>query len=179
MSRRKPQPETDSLAAYRPLARTEDLERSYADHKVLLYDKRTHYIHYLDEEVTSVWHHCDGMRDDGSISIKTGIAFDRVAAALVELDTCGLLQSGPPRKTSMRRMSRRTMARLGMAALPAIVSVSAPTAKAAASGASATCVDRFGGCNYDSDCCPPTFEGYESFCLGGYGGVCDIQRSSS
>jgi hypothetical protein len=167
-------------STYRPLARTEELVTTESKDEVLVYDQRAHHIHHLDAEVTSVWSNCDGTRTPEAISLATGIDRVRVRVSLRKLDECQLLDSTLPAELKEPTGSRRKFLRkAGIAALPAIVSVTAPIAKAAASGGSAGCiVPKSGdtGCYSNAHCCPSTHPDFVSYCVEP-GGPCDYERA--
>lgn len=138
MSRDIPQHTNRFDEGYLPTARTEDLVSTEAAGKVLLYDTRLHHIHHLDAEVTTVWHHCDGTKTISMMSIATGIREERIRVALDDLARRELLVEDMPDHLRVSRMNRRKMAKLGIATLPGIISITAPIAKAAASGGATT-----------------------------------------
>lgn len=167
---------TELRNSYYPFARTEDLIRTEANSEVLVYDSRSHHIHHLDEECTNVWNHSNGKRTPDAISMVTGIHQDRVHIALRELDDRNLLVDRLPVMVDQPTLSRRRLATLSVGALPTIISVSAPIAASATSHSKPACNDRYGACNTDADCCPSPYEDFYSYCLGGFGGYCEIQR---
>jgi hypothetical protein len=127
-------------STYRPLARTKELVTTESSNEVLIYDERVHHMHHLDAEVTAVWHHCDGRRTPEAISLATGIDRIRVLVSLRKLDERQLLDNAVPAELREQKESRRKFLRkAGVATLPAIVSVTAPIAKAAASGGRPEC----------------------------------------
>lgn len=166
-------------STYRPLARTEKLLTTESNNEVLIYDERVHHMHHLDAEVTAVWHHCDGTRTLEAISLATGIDEARVLVSLKKLDECRLLEHPLPASLKVPTQSRRKFLRkAGVVTLPTIVSVTAPIAKAAASGGSSTCMppaSGIAGCNSHDDCCPSTFEGLITYCTG-INGSCEYSR---
>lgn len=80
-----------------------------------------------------MWRLCDGERTVREIAAEAGIAEDPAKRALRTLEDAQLLDA--PLATVMRGMQsrRRFMKKAGIAAIPAIVSITAPIAKAAAS----------------------------------------------
>ena len=77
------------------------------------------------------------------ITVETGLMEDAVTLALCTLENAQLL-NGPPTTTLRGTQSRRIFAtQVGVAAVPAIVSITAPIAKAAVSG---------GECKNSDDC---------------------------
>lgn len=164
MSQGVPQHASRFDETFYPTARTEDLERTEAKGEVLLYDKRLHHIHHLDPEVTAVWHHCDGRSSIAMISTITGIREERIRLALDELSQRHLLISELPSHLRIPRTTRRRIAKLGLAALPGIVSVSAPVAADADSEATIACIPyNEMGCSASVPCCTNIVP--SAFCL--------------
>lgn len=119
---------------YVPEARIEDLVQSHSGDESLLYDRRNHHIHHLNAECASVWRLSDGTRSVREIAEQAGINLEQTRYALSLLAREALLQSPLPPSLGMYRNRRAFMKKLAIASLPAIVSIAAPTAKAAASG---------------------------------------------
>lgn len=134
MSQDVPQHASRFEETYRPVARAKDLIRTDYKDDVLLYDELVHQIHHLDAEVAAVWQGCDGRSSIIEISLATRIPLDRTRVALSELSRRNLLTEAIPPTMVISRLDRRKMTKIGLAALPAIVSITAPIAKAAASG---------------------------------------------
>ena len=125
-----------------PVARTESLIVKEVDGETLVYDLTTDKAHCLNETAARVWKNCDGRKTVSEISAtlsaeaKTNVTDEVVWLALDQLEKFKLLEAAPVRPGFLAGMTRRQMvARLGIAAvaLPAIVSIITPVARAAGS----------------------------------------------
>lgn len=126
-----------------PVARTASLIVKEVDGETLVYDLNTDKAHCLNDTAARVWKNCDGRKTVNEISetlsaeSNTDVKDEIVWLALDQLEKFNLLQDAPAKPGFLAGMTRRQMvARLGIAAiaLPAIVSIIAPTPVAAASG---------------------------------------------
>lgn len=122
-----------------PLARTASLIVKEVEGETLVYDLTTDKAHCLNDTAARVWKNCDGRKSVSEISevlsteSKTEVKNEVVWLALDQLEKCKLLDEAPVRPGFLAGMTRRQMvARLGIAAvaLPAIVAIVAPEAKA-------------------------------------------------
>lgn len=115
-----------------PAARTADLVVSESGNDVLVYDQRSHQIHRLNPSAAAVWGACDGQRSMQDIAAIAGVARDVVPHTLVTLRNADLLDGELPPGLAGQAGSRRAFVRklgvAGAAAVPAIVSVTAPLA---------------------------------------------------
>ena len=119
-----------------PAARTIDLVTTESKDEVLVYDQAVHHIHHLNASAAMVWRLCDGERTVSEIAAEAGIAEDAVKLALRTLEDAQLLD-GPLATTIRGTQSRRAFmkkAAIAGAAVPVVISVSAPSASAAKSG---------------------------------------------
>jgi hypothetical protein len=125
-----------------PLARKVGLVVKRLNDEVLVYDLKRHKAHALNESAAFVWQKCNGYRTVTEISQALGKDFkgcvdeQTVWIALELLSKFNLLKETVARPVGMPRISRRNMMRTGAAAafaLPAIISIVAPTAASAAS----------------------------------------------
>lgn len=125
-----------------PVARTEALIVKEVDGETLVYDLKTDKAHCLNETAALVWKNCDGHSNVSEIAevlsseSNSSIKEDLVWLALDQLQKSKLLEETPAKPVHLFGMTRRQMvARLGIAAvaLPAIVAIVAPTARAQAS----------------------------------------------
>jgi hypothetical protein len=123
-----------------PKARTEDLVISHSDEEVLVYDKKVHHIHHLNNVSHAVWNLCNGRRPLAELrqlaEQQLGVQFDEDALriALTKLHDIHLLSGPLPQELHLRRTSRRGFNKRTIAGATAIiVSISAPSAAAAAS----------------------------------------------
>jgi len=116
-----------------PGARRENLVTTEVKEEVLVYDEERHHIHHLNQTAAAVWRLCNGQRTVSDIAQVTGIEEDAVRITLHKLDQANLLNGALA--TDMRgNQSRRSfMKKVGIAAVPAIVSVTAPSAAVASS----------------------------------------------
>jgi hypothetical protein len=114
-----------------PAARVSDLVINDVHGEVLVYDKQCHHIHHLNATAAAIWRLCDGERTVRDLALHASIDEEAVRLALRKCEDARLLDG--PLSTEMRgTQSRRTFLRktavAGAIALPAIVSISAPTA---------------------------------------------------
>jgi hypothetical protein len=125
-----------------PVARTESLIVKEVDGETLVYDLKTDKAHCLNETAARVWKNCDGEKTVSDIAhvlsreTKTNVNDDLVWLALDQLQKSKLIEEAPAKPVHLFGMTRRQMvARLGIAAvaLPAIVAIVSPTARAQAS----------------------------------------------
>jgi uncharacterized membrane protein len=140
-----------------PVARTESLIIKEVDGETLVYDFKTNKAHCLNDTAARVWKNCDGSNSVSKISeilsaeSNTSVQDEVVWLALDQLEKFKLLEEAPAKPGFLAGMTRREMvARLGIAAvaLPAIVAIVAPTAKAQGSVVFAPC------CSGQADCAP-------------------------
>lgn len=140
-----------------PAARTAHLVTTESGQDLLVYDQDSNHIHHLNCTTAAVWALCDGQRSVRDLAQAAAVDEDCVRLALTNLDQAKLLD-GPLDPTIRGKVqSRRTfMKKAGIAAIPAIVSITAPIAKAAASEGSGfeddVCVEN-SPCLYTTDCC--------------------------
>jgi len=125
-----------------PVARTESLIVKEVDGETLVYDLKSDKAHCLNDTAARVWKNCDGSKNVSEIAellsaeSNSNVKDEVVWLALDQLEKFKLLEEAPAKPSFLAGMTRRQMvARLGIAAvaLPAIVSIVAPTAKAQAS----------------------------------------------
>lgn len=140
----------DDSRAIRPLARTNNLISTEANDEVLVYDQTRHQIHHLNAIVAAVWRLCNGRRTVLEIAREADIEEATVRLGLRKLANAALLESGFDPGPDRRQDRRSFLRKAGIAAIPAIVSITAPSAKAAASGGSGN--DDL--CESDRDCLP-------------------------
>lgn len=125
-----------------PLARRKDLVVRELPEETLVYDVPRHRAHCLNRTAAQVWRHCDGSRDVGDLAallpseLPMPAAEELVFLALQQFRKAHLLEGDVPLPVQPEWYSRRRMlAKLGiaLAMLPAVISVTAPKARAAAS----------------------------------------------
>ncbi len=129
---------SDAPDPWRPLARLDHLVMTQVRDEVLVYDQATHHIHHLNPTSHAVWAACDGARTVPAIAQAVGaalgaeVSLEVVNLALGQLGEANLLVGALPTVERESRSSRRTMVRrlaiAGGVALPALASISAPTA---------------------------------------------------
>lgn len=148
-----------SFAPWRPQARLDRLVMSHVGEEVLVYDETSHAIHRLNLTSHAIWALCDGTRTISAIgqvasaALGTEVSEAVVRLALSQLAGANLLVGALPSdiqkpRSSRRRMLRR-MAVAGGVALPALASVTAPTA-----AGSWSCIAIGGeGCSSGPQCC--------------------------
>jgi len=125
-----------------PRARKAGLVVKRLNDEVLVYDLKRHKAHALNESAAFVWQKCNGQRTVAEISEVLSKEFDVCAdeqtvwLALDQLSKFNLLKERVARPVGTPRISRRNLMRAGAAAafaLPAIISIVAPTAANAVS----------------------------------------------
>lgn len=137
-----------------PAARTSDLVTTESGDEVLVYDQATHHIHHLNRTSAVIWRLCDGqrsIRDLGRVAatqLEAQVDEDVVRLAVSKLADAGLLDGSrsfaPLGHAQTRRTLLRRAAIAGAIAVPAVVSMTAPT-----SADSSHCNS---GCQTDADC---------------------------
>ena len=146
-----------------PAARVEHLVTTEAASELLVYDERCHHIHHLNAVSATVWRRCDGVQTVAGIARETGYGHETVRLALAKLAEADLLAAEVPRELTVDSHSRRRLLKkAGIAAIPAIVSVTAPLASAHASEGDPVCLES-GSCA-EVPCCPG-FECRFGFCF--------------
>lgn len=142
----------EALEDFKPLARTEDLVTTETKDEVLVYDQVRHHIHHLNVTAAAVWRMCDGQRTVAQIAREADIEEDAVWLALRKLADTHLLDGEIAAGPGGRQSRRSFLKKAGIATIPAIVSTTAPIAKAAASGGSGCSPLPYGGCFYQCHC---------------------------
>jgi DNA-binding transcriptional ArsR family regulator len=123
-----------------PLARKDDLVVEDFGGEVLVYDQRSDQAHCLSREAAMVWRVCDGQTLPAGLASALELDPEAVSAALDQLESAGLLETGPVAGVTRREATMR-MAKVGgaAAAAPMIYSILAPTPALATS--QATCLN--------------------------------------
>ena len=122
---------------FRPQRRTAGLFRQDVEGETLLYDEEHHRALCLDGRAARIWALCDGTRDLRAItealaSEAIALHVDAVVLTVERLGKARLLETPVPQPRST--LSRRQLIRqLGLAAIPAILLITAPPARAAVS----------------------------------------------
>jgi len=122
--------------ANRPKARSDQLLVQPTGEETLVYDEQTHRALCLDARATRVWQLCDGTRSEAQIAASYGEGDAGAAVVswtLGELEKSALLESEGT-GAARAALSRRTLIRnVGLAAIPVIMAITAPRARAAVS----------------------------------------------
>lgn len=152
---------TKRLFAQSPQARKSNLIIKDLPDETLVYDLTNDEAHCLNSTAALVWRHCDGQNSVSEIAqllAATGTKADEMLVwlALDQLKRFNLLDEAPQAPVHLAGLSRRQWVRnVGLAAiaLPAIISIAAPTAQAQAS-----CVNPGGrapgvACGSPNQCC--------------------------
>jgi len=135
-----------------PTARDEQLLIQELQDETLVYDLTSKKAHCLNPTAALIWRHCDGKTTVPALArllretLNLPEDADIVWKALLQLDKARLLREPVVPPGEVHRFSRRDLARkLGAAAIlaPVVLSVLAPKAAAAGSGAP---------CAHNSDC---------------------------
>jgi len=145
-----------------PLARNEGLVIRELHDEVLVYDLERDKAHCLNQTAAFISQHCDGHTTVSEMtgllenSLKVPIHEDVVWCALNQLKRDHLLEDSMVWPTGTMQISRRTLVRrvaIAAVLLPAVTTILAPTASAAAS-CGGTCVFPGGSCSAGCVCCP-------------------------
>lgn len=140
-----------------PLARTNALVVKELQDEVLVYDLKRDKAHCLNPTAATVWKRCDGklaVTDMARLlekEFKSPVKDEVVWLALQQLDRFHLLQERATGPSAKPGLSRRELVRsIGVTALllPAIISITAPTAQAQSS-----CKAIDAGCESNVECC--------------------------
>ena len=155
-----------------PLARRDGLVVKTVGDEVLVYDLERARAHSLDALAAAIWRQCDGRRPVAALAAavraETGAP---VTAAAVEY---GLAALGRARLLAGERpvpgpTRRQVLARIGTAAaIPLVLSITAPTAAQAQSGPVTPTCNPAGAACTAFDCCPGLF----CFTADSYSGPC-------
>ena len=148
----------DTRPGLMPKARKDRLIIKELPEETLVYDQASDNAHCLNKTAALVWNNCDGVKSvpeiQSELASKAGISVDEnlVWLALEQLEKFRLLESSPPPPPSFKGINRRELMRnLGFAAvaLPAILTIAAPTAEAQGS-----CIPKNGLCTpAGTPCC--------------------------
>lgn len=151
----------------KPKARRDELVIEELPEETLVYDLNRHKAYCLNQTTAVIWSHCDGQTDIKQLSrvlqkkLNLPADEDLIGLALERLERAHLLSTPMKEETERPRKSRRElMQRLGwiggMAALlPAVITITAPTAQAAASCVTASDCKNFNRTNVGRCCCSP------------------------
>jgi hypothetical protein len=134
----------DKSIALAPLARKQGLIVQKMPDEVLVYDQERHLAHCLNSTAASVWKKCDGQNSVARIAVlvarelQVAVPDEVVLLALDQLRKDHLLAPNAPIPSPLNSVSRRALIRTigigAVVALPAIISLTAPTPAAASTG---------------------------------------------
>lgn len=139
----------------KPTARQDDIVVQDVLDETVIYDRKRDKVHLLNPTAAFVWQHCDGQRTPGDLAAllqqkyQTPQSEDLVWLALDRLEKAHLLAEkviSNERKTITRRRVFK-MAGVGIALLPVIKTIVAPTPVQAGSGNG-----RGSSCTSGNDC---------------------------
>ena len=150
----------------KPLARKDGLVIKELPDEVLVYDLDRDHAHCLNQTAAFVWQHCDGRNTTEQIARKLGQQFDCsvdekiVWLALDRLARNHLLETQPVPPQEIQGMNRRAVMRaLGLAAVPVVFLIVAPTPAQTGS-----CLHGGSPCSIGTQCCSGICDGT---CIGG------------
>ena len=137
-----------------PLARRDGLVVKTVGDEVLVYDLERARAHSLNAQAAAIWRQCDGRRPVAALAAavraETGVPVTAAAVeyGLAALSRARLLAGERPVLGPTRR---QVLAKIGTAAaIPLVLSITAPTA---AQAQSPTCIPQGGACT-GFTCCP-------------------------
>lgn len=157
-----------------PAMRHDQLIVTRAGNDLVVFDERSNALHTLNTVAQTVWEECNGTHSISDIVIATSYPAEVVKQALKQLEDATLL--GRPLKPSQRSTdSRRTlMKKAGLAAaIPTIVSISAPIAANAQTGGQPAfrTTRECSSANTCSEDCVGTCSGVDCLPITGYSSV--------
>lgn len=166
---------SDSYHIALPLRRLTDLVMTETSSDTVIYDRDVQSIHTLNAVTTAVWRTLDGEPTLGAVMASTGQDELVVRKALTQLADAGLLDGALPSGVRVGHSRRDLLKKAGLAAaIPVLISVSAPMAASAAScdtfcqPLTGQCLTGGGNCYV---CVPISFtSGYCGFPIGARGG---------
>jgi hypothetical protein len=125
----------DMITSAVPAARFEHIVVNAVGGEVLVYDRASNQIHHLNESSDTVWRLCDGERTVADIARTAGSTDELARVALAKLSMAGLLDAPFAAARRGSALSRRKLLKTAAiaGAVPAVVSVTAPSAAAAGS----------------------------------------------
>jgi len=148
-----------SVRAFVPRPRSRGVASQEVDGELLLYVEQTHQASCLNASAARIWELCDGDRTVEEIARRARLDPDIVAHAVERLGQAGLLENAAGSLLGVDLSRRRMLVGVGLAAIPIILLVTAPSARAGTSP-----------CTPTMDTCGP---GMPPCCTGSCtGGVC-------
>lgn len=157
-----------------PKARVEGLVITETVDGCLVYDQARHELHGLNMMSTRIWRLCDGTQNSEALAAIADLDEGAVRLALDLLAESKLIYGYSARNKPGSR--RALMRKVGIVAVPAIVSVTIPLAAANASN----CIELFTAgemcdpATLPQNCCKPDVEGNATICtpIGGGQHLC-------
>lgn len=122
-----------SPRAFVPRPRRHGVVTQEVDGETLLYVEKTHQASCLNASAARIWALCSGDRTVEAIAAEARLDPEVVAHALGHFADAGLLENSPGQEASVNFSRRRVLMGVGLAAIPIILMVTAPEARAGAS----------------------------------------------
>jgi hypothetical protein len=119
--------------AFVPRPRLQGIVTEVVDGETLLYVEATHQASCLNAPAARIWSLCNGTRSVEDIASGASLQPEVVARAIGLFAHSGLLENQPEDSRLMTLSRRRVLAGVGLAAIPIILMVNAPKARAGAS----------------------------------------------
>ena len=122
-----------SVRAFVPRPRSCGVASQEVDGELLLYVGQTHQASCLNASAARIWELCDGDRTVDEIATRAKLEPDIVAHAVKQLGEAGLLENAAGSLGGVDLSRRRMLVGVGLVAIPIILLVTAPSARAASS----------------------------------------------
>jgi hypothetical protein len=122
-----------SVRAFVPRPRSRGITVQEVDGETLLYVEETHQASCLNASAARIWNLCNGQRNTVDIAAGAGLHPDVVAQVLKEFGHAGLLENSVSSPLAIDVSRRRLLVGVGLAAIPVVLLVTAPKARAAGS----------------------------------------------
>lgn len=116
-----------------PRARHRGIVSQTISGETLFYVEDTHQASCLNSSAALILSLCDGNRTVAAIAVEARLDVEVVAHALAHLAESGLLENPPQRALATNLSRRRMLAGVALVAIPTILLVTAPDARASAS----------------------------------------------
>ena len=116
-----------------PRPRLQGIVREDIDGETLLYVEATHQASCLNAPAARIWALCDGRRNVEDIAACAHVEAGIVAHTLGQFAQSGLLENTLSEATRSSLSRRRLLMGVGLAAIPLVLMVTAPKARAASS----------------------------------------------
>jgi hypothetical protein len=119
-----------SVRNFAPRPRTRGLTAQEVDGDLLLYAEDTHQASCLNSAAAHIWRLCDGARTVESIAAAAGFDAEVVGRAVKQFGEAGLIENAGEFPIVVDLARRRVLAGVGLAAIPIVLLVTAPEARA-------------------------------------------------